>query len=171
MADLTSLTELTVPTSDDLLYVVDAPATSRLPRKSTIANVLALAGAVELAYAEVVGTVQTTGTTVVDVTGCSITFTVGTRPVHIIGHLGGVSHSVAAAAVSGYITDAANTIVNAGRGYFYATVASAVGQIFMHERITAAGSTTRKLRFNGSASTASIMVGNLSSCFIMAVQL
>lgn len=171
MTNLTALTELTVPTLDDFLYVVDSPGSLPVPRKSSMANVLNLAGALELAYAEVIGTAQTTDTTIVDVTGLSITFTVGARPVHVISHLGGVSHTVAGAAVTGRITDASNVTLNESFGFFYAPIASASGQIWMHTRISAPGTYTRKARFSGSAATASVMVGNLSSCFIMAVQL
>ena len=38
MTDLTALTEITTPTTDDLVYVVDAPAGAKNPRKCSIAN-------------------------------------------------------------------------------------------------------------------------------------
>jgi hypothetical protein len=38
MTDLTALTEITAPTTDDLVYVVDAPTGAKNPRKCSIAN-------------------------------------------------------------------------------------------------------------------------------------
>jgi len=38
MTDLTALTEITTPTTDDLVYVVDAPTGAKNPRKCSIAN-------------------------------------------------------------------------------------------------------------------------------------
>ena len=38
MTDLTALTEITTPTTDDILYIVDAPGSSKNPRKCSIAN-------------------------------------------------------------------------------------------------------------------------------------
>jgi len=38
MTDLTALTEITSPTTDDILYIVDAPGSSKNPRKCSIAN-------------------------------------------------------------------------------------------------------------------------------------
>lgn len=38
MTDLTALTEITSPTTDDLVYVVDAPTGAKNPRKCSIAN-------------------------------------------------------------------------------------------------------------------------------------
>lgn len=38
MTDLTALTEITTPTTDDLIYVVDAPTGAKNPRKCSIAN-------------------------------------------------------------------------------------------------------------------------------------
>ena len=38
MTDLTALTEITTPTTDDLVYVVDAPSGAKNPRKCSIAN-------------------------------------------------------------------------------------------------------------------------------------
>ena len=38
MTDLTALTEITAPTTDDLVYVVDAPSGAKNPRKCSIAN-------------------------------------------------------------------------------------------------------------------------------------
>ena len=43
MTDLTALTEITSPTTDDLVYVVDAPTGSKNPRKCSIANLVASA--------------------------------------------------------------------------------------------------------------------------------
>ena len=43
MTDLTALTEITTPTTDDLVYVVDAPAGAKNPRKCSIANLVASA--------------------------------------------------------------------------------------------------------------------------------
>ena len=40
MTDLTALTEITTPTTDDLVYVVDAPAGAKNPRKCSIANLV-----------------------------------------------------------------------------------------------------------------------------------
>ena len=40
MTDLTALTEITAPTTDDLVYVVDAPAGAKNPRKCSIANLI-----------------------------------------------------------------------------------------------------------------------------------
>ena len=43
MTDLTALTEITAPTTDDLVYVVDAPSGAKNPRKCSIANLVASA--------------------------------------------------------------------------------------------------------------------------------
>ena len=43
MTDLTALTEITTPTTDDLVYVVDAPTGAKNPRKCSIANLVASA--------------------------------------------------------------------------------------------------------------------------------
>ena len=43
MTDLTALTEITSPTTDDLVYVVDAPTGAKNPRKCSIANLVASA--------------------------------------------------------------------------------------------------------------------------------
>lgn len=43
MTDLTALTEITAPTTDDLVYVVDAPTGAKNPRKCSIANLVASA--------------------------------------------------------------------------------------------------------------------------------
>jgi hypothetical protein len=43
MTDLTALTEITSPTTDDLVYVVDDPASGKNPRKCSIANLVASA--------------------------------------------------------------------------------------------------------------------------------
>ncbi len=40
MTDLTALTEITAPTTDDLVYVVDDPASAKNPRKCSIANLV-----------------------------------------------------------------------------------------------------------------------------------
>ena len=40
MTDLTALTEITTPTTDDLVYVVDAPSGAKNPRKCSIANLV-----------------------------------------------------------------------------------------------------------------------------------
>ena len=40
MTDLTALTEITAPTTDDLVYVVDAPSGAKNPRKCSIANLV-----------------------------------------------------------------------------------------------------------------------------------
>ena len=40
MTDLTALTEITSPTTDDLVYVVDAPTGAKNPRKCSIANLV-----------------------------------------------------------------------------------------------------------------------------------
>ena len=40
MTDLTALTEITAPTTDDLVYVVDAPTGAKNPRKCSIANLV-----------------------------------------------------------------------------------------------------------------------------------
>ena len=40
MTDLTALTEITTPTTDDLVYVVDAPTGAKNPRKCSIANLV-----------------------------------------------------------------------------------------------------------------------------------
>ena len=40
MTDLTALTEITAPTTDDLVYVVDDPASGKNPRKCSIANLV-----------------------------------------------------------------------------------------------------------------------------------
>ena len=40
MTDLTALTEITAPTTDDLVYVVDAPSGAKNPRKCSIANLI-----------------------------------------------------------------------------------------------------------------------------------
>ena len=40
MTDLTALTEITNPSTDDILYVVDAPGSSKNPRKVSIANLI-----------------------------------------------------------------------------------------------------------------------------------
>ena len=42
MTDLTALTEITAPTTDDLVYVVDDPASGKNPRKCSIANLIAV---------------------------------------------------------------------------------------------------------------------------------
>ena len=40
MTDLTALTEITNPSTDDILYVVDAPGSSKNPRKVSILNLI-----------------------------------------------------------------------------------------------------------------------------------
>lgn len=40
MTDLTALTEITAPTTDDLVYVVDDPTSAKNPRKCSIANLV-----------------------------------------------------------------------------------------------------------------------------------
>ncbi len=40
MTDLTALTEITAPTTDDLVYVVDDPASGKNPKKCSIANLV-----------------------------------------------------------------------------------------------------------------------------------
>jgi hypothetical protein len=40
MTDLTALTEITAPTTDDLVYVVDDPTSAKNPRKCSIANLI-----------------------------------------------------------------------------------------------------------------------------------
>lgn len=96
-----------------------------------------------------------TNNVVVDVPGCTITFTVGSRPVIVRGHMPLLTSSQADNTLIGSISDAANATKDLN--YFTATSIGAIGNfgsIELEEWITVPGVYTRKLRFSGTNATA-----------------
>lgn len=119
-------------------------------------------------------TQQNTNTTVIDVPGCSIAFTVGARPVWVRGRLPLIFSSQADNTLSGSITDVANAIKD--QDFFTSTSVGALGNfgsIILEEWLTVPGVYTRKLRFSGTNATANSAVLNYlaaSKASIVALQ-
>lgn len=132
---------------------------------------LRVMGGVELDYGEAIATQQQTNSTAV--TGCTIDFTVGSRPVWVVAYGGYLSNSVNAANTQIFITDAANAIIRRGIVAQATGLNSQIGSAYTQERITTPGVYNRKLRFASSSATAnsaSIMVANLGHAFIAAFE-
>jgi hypothetical protein len=112
----------------------------------------------ELAYAS--STVAQTGitNTATDLTGLSITFTVGSRPVDVELVLPWVTATAAAAVPAGVISDLSDTQMAVGA--FTSAAASGIGQIRCIERLTTPGSYNRKGRLFRAGGTGT--VGNNS---------
>src|ERR1044071_10423548 len=98
----------------------------------------------ELAYAEVSTEQSGIGGTLTDITGLTITFTVGTRPVHVESYSPVVYASAAPTNILLCICDGAGTVKKQTGFYFNNTLDSRF--VIVRERITAAGTYTRKLR-------------------------
>lgn len=88
--------------------------------------------------------VQTGITTVTDLTGLSITFTVGARPVWVTLDLPYVLVTAAGAIAQAQITDAAGTVARAAS--FRAAIVNHSGGVRVRERIATPGTYTRKAR-------------------------
>jgi hypothetical protein len=126
-------------------------------------------GTVELAYAEMTTAQSTTNTSAspVDLTGLTVSFTVGTRPVYVIFNAVVYTTIVAAAAFSNktwvQITDASN--VEKRSQSITGPITNGTSAMWFFERIPAGtGSVTRKARFyvQGTSNTANVF-GSASS--------
>ena len=123
----------------------------------------------ELAVAE--STVQQTGiTSITDLTGMSITFTVGTRPVWVEVECPVVGLTTVGAAAILTISDGAN--VSKRSAAIYCAVANETKPVTVKERISTPGEYTRKVRLARSgAGTASNGAGNaLYTAHIRAIE-
>lgn len=120
----------------------------------------------ELARAELASTTLSTASannSFVDITGCSITFTVGSRPVDVIGVIPLATNSVDGQSVSLYISDNAN----AAKAAASVTVSgnAGAGILRAEERIVTPGTYTRKIRLRNQASGST---SNVASAFMTA---
>ena len=100
-------------------------------------------------------TAQSGITTATDLTGLSIDFTVGSRPVVVRLHLPYVLASAAGTLPGAQITDAAGTATRLG-GCTISTANTGPQQITVEERITTPGSYTRKAQM--------VRIGGTGTC-------
>lgn len=86
-------------------------------------------------------------------TGASITFTVTTKDVHVLGLAKSTGHTVAGQAAILNLTDAANAIKDTA--FHTSATANALGGIRVDEYISTPGTYTRKLRIQNASATGS----------------
>lgn len=130
---------------------------------------------VELGYANYTGASMTFTNPAADITGCSITFTVGVRPVYVHSYVTLATNSNASPAqIILQVTDAANTEKSRDLMAELPTAAVSPGHLETWERITAAGSYTRKMRMGNNNQGGTVTVygsgsGTQFATFIRAV--
>lgn len=117
-------------------------------------------GTTELARAEVTsGTPSNSNiTTYADITGMSITFTVGSKPVDVHVHLP-ACYMTAAGSFWVAIRTSANVMVNA---YSQGRAVNIVDSFDLHKHLTTPGTYTYKVSFFGTAGVANILFGTTS---------
>jgi len=126
---------------------------------------------VEVGYAEITANQTTTATSEQDVTGLSVTFVAGSRPV-VVEFSGVVRHTTAGQGVGMYITDSANVV----KAFSWTTIPIANGEMpcVIKARLgnLVAGQTyTYKVRFRSfSAGTATVAAAATFPAKLHAVQ-
>lgn len=88
-------------------------------------------------------TSQTGISTATDITGLSITFTVGSRPVIVRATLPAYQPSDTTTGVNWVLTDASNTVTSSSLG---SSTAATYSSVSVEERFTTPGTYTRKVR-------------------------